>query len=63
MKRSMLKRTQFLDNDVNIKDILVNDDELNKKVQYALANNRWLLMVVVGTKPDFYKQYSLLYYA
>ncbi|MEQ9714166.1 MAG: UDP-N-acetylglucosamine 2-epimerase [Candidatus Asgardarchaeum sp.] len=31
--------------------------------EQALSENKWVIMVVVGTKPDFYKQYSLLYWA
>jgi len=63
MNKKILKKIRFSDNKVDTESVLINEEELNNKVKHALSQDKWLLMVVVGTKPDFYKQYSLLFYA
>ncbi|MCD6484224.1 MAG: UDP-N-acetylglucosamine 2-epimerase [Candidatus Odinarchaeota archaeon] len=47
----------------NITNIYVDFDILNKILTESKENKKWAIMVVIGTKPDFYKQYPLLYWA
>ena len=48
---------------LEINKILVDMDYIEYTAENALKEDKWVIMVVVGTKPDFYKQYSLLYWA
>ena len=40
----------------------VNEKEIRKVIDGS-DKNKWVLMVAIGTKPDFYKQAPLIYWA
>ncbi|MHA1264560.1 MAG: UDP-N-acetylglucosamine 2-epimerase [Candidatus Helarchaeota archaeon] len=59
-------------NSFSVDDIIPKTNWLPSKIdinhiksilQKAEMENKWVIQLVVGTKPDFYKQYSLMYWA
>ena len=48
---------------IELNKIFINKDYIEYTAEKALEGNKWVIMIVVGTKPDFYKQYPLLYWA
>lgn len=41
----------------------INKDEILRILNKAEHEKKWVILLVVGTKPDFYKQYPIIYWA
>ncbi|NVM52482.1 MAG: UDP-N-acetylglucosamine 2-epimerase [Candidatus Helarchaeota archaeon] len=48
---------------INYLPAKVNTKELRSILTKAEEEKKWVIQLVVGTKPDFYKQFSLMYWA
>lgn len=43
--------------------IKVDTTQIHTILKQAESERKWCIQIVIGTKPDFYKQYSLIYWA